>query len=121
MDVWADAAADGVSATSIAQNYPLRDKSVAVGWLASPHHGTRLVAAAALSRADADWASADLLQILDDPYLVNRQFTARGLGRMLGRDVREFGYRFYMQKGERSAPLERLPAYIAGRVARPER
>jgi hypothetical protein len=67
-----------------------------------------LVAAEALVRADAHWAVPELLGILDDPFLVNRQFTARGLGKMLDMDFRDHGYRFYMFKKERAEPLLRI-------------
>lgn len=100
--------ADNFSADAIAKNYPRRSDPVAIGWLKSPHHGTRLVGSDALTRCDAKWATNDIINMLDDPYLINRQFTARGLKKMLGVDVREFGYQFYMFSAERSKPLTRI-------------
>jgi hypothetical protein len=99
---------DGFSESAIAENYPDRAGAVARGWLTSPHHGTRLVAADALTRAGAKWALDDVVGLLDDPYLLNRQFTARGVERMLGIDLRDHGYRFYMFKDERDGPLQRV-------------
>jgi hypothetical protein len=110
--------AQGYSAAKIAENYPDRQQSAAVGWLTSPHHGTRLVAADALIRREARWATADLLGILDDPYLVNRQFTARSLGKLHGMDFRDHGYRFYMQKQERARPLSKLRKLLTAEVQR---
>lgn len=107
--------ADGYSAAKIIANYPQRDEPVAIGWLNSSHHGTRLVAADALIRADAKWAIGGLLNVLDDPYLVNRQFTARGLGKMYGIDLRDHGYRFYMQEHERAEPLQKIREITAGK------
>ena len=99
---------DNLSAAAISTNYPHRSGPVAIGWLKSPHHGTRLVGSDALTRADAKWAIDDIINVLDDPYLINRQFTARGLQKMLGVDVRDFGYQFYMFKAERAEPLTRI-------------
>ena len=72
------------------------------------HHGTRLVAVDSLTRQNARWAMTHILGALDDPYLINRQFGARGLEKMTGIDPRDYGYRFYMFKEERVEPLRKL-------------
>lgn len=64
------------SADAISNNYPNRSEPVAVGWTKSPHHGTRLVGSDALTRANAQWAVNDIINVLGDPYLINRQFTS---------------------------------------------
>ena len=46
-----------------------------------------------------------MLEILDDPYLLNRQFAAQRQEEMLETDFRQFGYRHYMYKEERRGPL----------------
>ena len=88
--------------------YPDRAGATGLGWLKSPHESTRLVAAEALARAKADWALPRLLDVLDDPFLLNRQFTARRLEEWRGVNLRDFGYHFYQLPDERRAPLERV-------------
>ena len=100
--------ADGYDQAKIDANYRDRRQPAAVGWLTSPHHGTRLVGSDALTRAGADWALTDIIKLLDDPYLINRQFTARGLEAMLKTDLCDFGYRFYMFSQERAQPIQRI-------------
>jgi len=92
----------------IAASYGDLDASVGLGWLASAHPATRLVAADALARAGATWALPALVDSLDDSYLLNRQFTQRGLERMLDLQLEDFGYSFYMFEKERRGPLTRL-------------
>ena len=67
-----------------------------------------LIAAYALTTEDARWALPDLIDMLDDRFLLNRQFTQRGLERMLNIKLVDFGYRFYMTPEERRQPLGRL-------------
>ncbi len=93
---------------AIARNYPDRKGSAAVGWTRSSHHATRLTGSDALTRANAHWALDAILNMLDDEYLINRQFTARGLKSMLGIDVRDYGYQFYMFADQRAEPLEAI-------------
>lgn len=96
------------SQDAIASNYPDLTSSVALGWLKSSHPATRLVAADALTKAGAGWALPALIESLDDPYLLNRQFTQRGLEQMLGLQLEDFGYHFYQFEKERRRPLKRL-------------
>jgi hypothetical protein len=88
------------------------DRAAVVNWLKNEHHGTRLVAADSLTKAKATWAFDEILEALDDPFLINRQFGARGLEKMTGVDARDFGYRFYMLKKERAEPLKKLRAEL---------
>ncbi|MDG2125618.1 MAG: hypothetical protein P8J87_18085, partial [Verrucomicrobiales bacterium] len=98
----------GVSRLMVKANYPEREEPVALGWLKSEHHGTRLVGADALTRQGATWATAEIIDLLDDPYLVNRQFAAKGLEKLTGVDARDYGYRFYHFEKERAEPLRKL-------------
>ena len=84
------------------------EKPVGLGWLQHSHPSVRLVAADALTKADARWALGELIDSLDDPYLLVRQFAGQGLERMLGIDLRDYGYRHYMTRQERRGGLERL-------------
>jgi predicted CXXCH cytochrome family protein len=105
----------------IAANYPQRDKAVGLGWLESKNEAVRLVAVEALTRNRAGWALPRILDALDDPFLVNRQFAYKGLEDMLDVRLAEFGYRFYMTKEERQAPLIRVRTRFAApaREAKP--
>jgi predicted CXXCH cytochrome family protein len=94
----------------IAANYPKREGPVALGWLDSKNESVRLVAAEALTRAGQRSALPRLLDALDDPYLVNRQFAYKGLQEMLNVRLADFGYRFYMTGEERRKPLADLRA-----------
>jgi predicted CXXCH cytochrome family protein len=94
----------------IAAGYPQRTQPVARGWLASANPAVRLVAVETLARAKENWALPQLLAALNDPYLVNRQFAYKGLQEMLGVNLRDLGYRFYMSEEERRQPLANLRA-----------
>jgi predicted CXXCH cytochrome family protein len=98
---------------AIAAAYPHRDRPVALGWLLSDKAAVRLVAAEALTRGRDFKALPQLLDALDDPYLVNRQFAAKGLQEMLHVRLRDHGYRFYMTAEERRQPLADLRAKFA--------
>jgi predicted CXXCH cytochrome family protein len=92
----------------IAVNYPQRDKPVGLGWLDSDNASVRLVAVEAMTRRRDTWALPRLLNALDDPYLINRQFAYKGLQEMLNVRLADFGYRFYMTSQERQKPLTQL-------------
>jgi predicted CXXCH cytochrome family protein len=94
----------------IAANYPDRARPVAVGWLNSPNPSVRLVAAAAVSRARDVGALPQLMDALDDPYLVNRQFACKGLEEMLNLRAADSGYHFMLSREERRRPLADLRA-----------
>lgn len=107
---WYGARSTAYSEKKLNENYPHRRGSVGAGWLKSPHESTRLVAAEALAKAQAKWALPALVDMLDDPFLMNRQFTQRRLEEWVGRDLRQFGYRFYQTPEERAEPLKRVRA-----------
>ena len=88
------------------------DQPAAIGWLQSEKEAVRLVAADALTRNKDTSAFAHLINALDDPYLLNRQFARIGLEQMLDIQLVDFGYRFYMTSDERQAPLQRLRAAL---------
>ena len=92
----------------IVENYPDREAPAALGWLRQENEAVRLVAADALCRTQSKWALPELLEILDDPYLINRQFGQKGLEKLLGFDLETKGYRFYMTPEERREPIEKI-------------
>lgn len=102
----------------IAGAYPHRAEPAAIGWLKSNDPAVRLVSAAALARQKDRKALPHLLDMLDDPFLVNRQFTADGLERMLDIRLADGGYRFYQTRDERQKPIETLRARLLGPAAR---
>jgi hypothetical protein len=89
-------------------SYPSRDQPVTIGWLRHDDKSVRLVASDALARGKATWATPYLIDALDDAYLLNRQFAQIALEKMLGVDVRQYGYRHYLSPDERRDPLERI-------------
>ncbi len=106
------------NAEKLAANYPDRTGPVGLNWLKSPHESTRLVAVDALSRANAMWALPAVVEALDDPYLLNRQFARIALERWLNLRLEDHGYRFYMTPEERREPVERVRAAVTGLINR---
>jgi predicted CXXCH cytochrome family protein len=92
----------------IAAHYPHCDQPVGRGWMESANPAVRLVAVEAAIRGRTFQELPQLLNALDDPYLVNRQFAYKGLQELLGVRFRDFGYRFYMTKRERRQPVAEL-------------
>ncbi len=100
------------SEQKLAENYPHRKGPALVGWLKSRNEAVRLVAAGALGRSQDDSLTSELIDILDDPYLLNRQFARVSIERKLGVRLLDFGYRFYMTPQERREPLTRIRAQL---------
>jgi predicted CXXCH cytochrome family protein len=97
----------------VAASYQQRTEPAALGWLKSENEAVRLVAADALARTRNPAVVPALLDALDDPFLLNRQFAARGLEQMLGVQPAAAGYRFYLTREERKKPLAALRAQLA--------
>jgi predicted CXXCH cytochrome family protein len=93
-------------------SYVDRTKPVGLGWLRSDNPAVRLVAVEAMTRARDRKALPRLLDALDDPYLLNRQFALKGLEEMLNVHLEDFGYRFWMTPDERRKPLAELRGKI---------
>ena len=91
--------------THIDRNYPDRDAPVGRIWLTHKHESVRLVATDTASRQSARWALPEIIDQLDDPYLLNRQFALMAVERMLDIKLSDFGYQFYMTRAERQKPL----------------
>lgn len=89
-------------------NYESPADSAALGWLQSDNESVRLIGSDSLTRARAEWALPQLIQMLDDAHMINRQFTQIGLEAMLDTDLRTFDYHHYMTKPERLAPLNKM-------------
>ncbi|MCM2369732.1 hypothetical protein [Aporhodopirellula aestuarii] len=96
------------SAEKLSKSYPDRDSPVAKGWLASRKSSVRLIGADTLFRTKSLWAIDELVDALDDPFLINRQFVGRGLEQMLNINLEDVGYQFYMTADERREALEKL-------------
>jgi predicted CXXCH cytochrome family protein len=95
-------------ADKIAANYPGPARPVAVGWVRSGNEAVRLVGADALARSRKREALPHLIDALDDPYLLNRQFAERRLQEMFEVRPAEFKYHFYLTEEERRKPLAEL-------------
>lgn len=97
------------AAAAINANYPNRSTAVGLGWLRSPHEATRLVASAAFARQKADWGLRELIELLDDPFLLNRLFTQKSIEQLLNTQLdSDYEYWYYMTPEERREPIERL-------------
>jgi len=96
------------SEEKIAESYPNRDLSVVAEWLTHEFEPVRLVASAAACKAQDKALLPELFDMLDDPFLLNRQFAQHGLEAMLQVRLDTFGYQFYASPEERVAPLRRI-------------
>lgn len=94
--------------TKIATAYPQREQPVSIGWLNSNNEAVRLIGADTLTGEGQQSALPALIEALDDPFLINRQFARMGIERMLHIKLADFGYRFYMMADERRGPLEEI-------------
>ncbi len=83
-------------------------------WLKHTHAATRIAAVAAFARQKATWGTTALVPLLDDPYLLNRQFTQVSLESLLGRSLSETtGYRYYESETRRAEAIKKLKALLA--------
>ncbi|MCA9176962.1 MAG: ammonia-forming cytochrome c nitrite reductase subunit c552 [Planctomycetales bacterium] len=97
----------------IAKAYPDRSQSAAVGWTHSKDQSVRLIGIDSLSRAaTAKESLAHLIDGLDDPYIINRQFTRVRIEKLLGIKLETLGYRYYMTEDERREPLKDVRAKL---------
>lgn len=94
--------------SAIVKNYPNQETSVALGWLKHPDQSVRLIGADSLVRAKAIWALPELIEALNDPYLLNRQFAQKGVQNLTGTSLDRYGYRYFMEAKEREKPLEAI-------------
>jgi predicted CXXCH cytochrome family protein len=96
----------------IVQHYPKRGQPAALGWLESENPAVRMAGIGAFMRQANEKSIGPLVTSLDDPMLLNRQFAYRGLQRMLEGLPAKLGYRYYMSREERAAPLAELHAFL---------
>ncbi len=97
---------------AIAQNYPGRQAPVGHGWLKHTFEATRLAAAGAYARAGDRGILPVLVDILDDRFLLNRQFGQLAVEKLSGTDLAGLGYSFTLAPEERQAILPRVRAAV---------
>jgi hypothetical protein len=97
----------------ISQYYPERKQPVGVGWLHHPFQATRLVAAANYGRRGKADCLPDLLTILDDPFLLNRQFGQLAVEVLCRQGLEKWGYQFTLSPEERAAVLPALRSELS--------
>lgn len=79
------------------------------GWINGSHEATRLVASEAAATANAKWLLPEVIGMLDDPFLLNRQFAQKSVEALTESDlVEQFGYWYYHTKDERKEALEKI-------------
>ncbi len=108
LEVGGDDRGEVYSETALASNYPDRQGPVGLGWLKSPHAPTRLAAMEALAKSDSFWAAPELVDMLKDAHIMNRQLTQKNLDEMLDVTLKEKGFQFYLEPPERNAAVARL-------------
>ena len=84
------------------------DQPAGLGWLQSDHTWTRMAAAHAITSQNARWALPQLVNQLDDRFIIARHILEIDVEKMLGVSLADFGYRFYQTYPERREPIERL-------------
>jgi len=92
----------------LAANYPERKGPVGKGWLKHPFQATRLVAAATYGKHERKDALPEILSILNDEYLLNRQFGQMAVEAICGQALDKLGYSFTLSPDERAAVLPGL-------------
>lgn len=105
------------STDAIAAATPDREQPTALNWLKSDNEAVRLISVDAMVRAGYKDAVPQMLEALDDPYLLNRQFATTGLESLLGVRLSDYGYRFYMMGSERAEPLHKLRAAMKSKLS----
>jgi hypothetical protein len=96
------------SEDEINRNYSSREEPMGRVWLRHPFRATRLVAAAAYGRQKKPEALPALLDILDDRYLLNRQFGQMAVEEVCGQRLEKWGYSFTLSPEERAVALPRV-------------
>jgi predicted CXXCH cytochrome family protein len=96
----------------IAQNYPERTAPVGEGWLRHSFQATRLVAAATYGRQKRVDSLPVLVEILDDKFLLNRQFGQMAVEAVCKQSLAKWGYHFTLAPAERAPILPRLRAAL---------
>lgn len=96
----------------IARNYASRQEPLGQVWLRHPFRATRLVAAAAYGRQKQRESLPVLLSILDDNYLLNRQFGQLAVEAVCGQALEPLGYSFTLSPAERAAVLPQVRAAL---------
>lgn len=99
----------------IARHYPDRKQPVGLGWLKHSFAATRLVAAATYGAQQRRDALPAVLGILDDEYLLNRQFGQLAVERLAGVPLDRWGYRFTLSPQERASVLLRVRESLGNR------
>lgn len=104
----------------ITRSYPNREDPVGHLWLRHPFRATRLVAASAYGRQKTPAILPRLLDILDDPFLLNRQFGQLAVEEVCGQSLQPLGYHFTLAPEERAAVLPRVrAAVLSGKSSTP--
>jgi hypothetical protein len=99
--------------SAIARNYRPRQEPVGRIWLKHGFRATRLVAAAAYARRKNPDILPLLLTILDDKYLLNRQFGQLAVEEVSGQSLDKWGYSFLLSPDERAPVLPKVQEALA--------
>ena len=96
----------------IDKHYPEPDKAVGLNWLKSESRYTRLVGAWHMAFSKSREVLPEVINMLDDPYVLCRQFTQKALEDSYKTDFRKLGYRFYEKPTDRKMPIEAVRKFL---------
>jgi hypothetical protein len=101
----------------ISRNYASRQEPLGQVWLRHPFRATRMVAACAYAQQKdhARDVLPRLLEILDDKFLLNRQFGQLAVEAICGQALDQWGYSFAQSPEERAAVLPKVREALIAR------
>ncbi len=102
------------------ESHKERAAPTGINYLLSPHEAVRLAGSQAMFKQKAAWAMPGLVRMLNDPYLINRQFTQKSFLEEFGLDLTQMGYRFTMTEEERKTPIARIRQALMQQAAAPQ-
>jgi len=98
----------------INNHYPEPDEAVGLNWLKSENQYTRLVGAWHMAFSKSRETLPQVINMLDDPYMLCRQFAQKALEDSHAKDFRDLGYRFYQKPEDRKEPIEAVRKFLLG-------
>src|SRR5262249_33905349 len=104
---------------AIAKSYSNRQEPLGRLWLNHSYHAVRLVAADAYGRRQKVKDLPELLGILDDKYLINRQFGQMVVEAIACQGLEKLGYSFALAPEARRAAAARVRERLGGIATTP--
>ena len=97
------------SEQAMASNYPHRARAVVYDWLRSKHQPTRIAAAGAVGRRNAEFALPALLeQLVNEPLAYTRRAMQKSADKVLGYKLRDQGFEYHLPRERRREIMSSL-------------